>query len=374
MHKDKDTIFDKISAGDALNLRDGGIQQADLRELLSDARMCEIDEFLTQTLETSGVNSALIMQDIVNELGARLGFEVIRGVYRGSRDIVGYDGLWRYNGRSLIVEVKKTDVYGVDLEKLINYGRDVNEARGGNKAYTPERTPVLLVLGKERAEGIESQIRGSRYSEEIRILHVRKLAELAQLKARTTAPGVSKLLKRIFFPMNSINLDGLADLFGDFAASFQWHYANYGESRDNEESKRELDIINSFDSNNGAKVSKFVARPYYSTTNGNRYAFFYCQTSSLEENTNEYRISFHDLSFLNRAEHSFALFMDPHDKQVAIIDGAVVKQSLGEVNKEKDKGLSFWVFKIKWYSEGPKLLKQKTTNILDLEGVYFTDV
>lgn len=59
------------------------------------------------------------MQDIVNELGRRLDFEVENGLYQGRRNAVGFDGIWRLrNETNIVVEVKTTDYVAISLNKL----------------------------------------------------------------------------------------------------------------------------------------------------------------------------------------------------------------------------------------------------------------
>jgi hypothetical protein len=62
----------------------------------------------------------LVLQDIVNEFGQRLDFDVEHGLYQGKKTAVGFDGIWRTkNEPELIIGVKTTDY--VSLDKLANY-------------------------------------------------------------------------------------------------------------------------------------------------------------------------------------------------------------------------------------------------------------
>ncbi|MDX1563655.1 MAG: putative Ig domain-containing protein, partial [Gammaproteobacteria bacterium] len=51
--------------------------------------------FNSGDLESSFSNSGLALQDIVNEVARRLGFDVEPGRYRGKKGEIGFDGLWR---------------------------------------------------------------------------------------------------------------------------------------------------------------------------------------------------------------------------------------------------------------------------------------
>jgi len=64
----------------------------------------------------------LVLQDIVNELGRRLDFDVEDGLYQGKKTVVGFDGIWRHKEQpDLIIESKTTDYVTISLEKLAHY-------------------------------------------------------------------------------------------------------------------------------------------------------------------------------------------------------------------------------------------------------------
>ena len=48
------------------------------------------------------------------------------GLYRGSTTDVGYDGVWRTdNSSSIVVEIKTTDAYRINLEVIPDYRRSL---------------------------------------------------------------------------------------------------------------------------------------------------------------------------------------------------------------------------------------------------------
>src|SRR5262245_42130932 len=103
-------------AGDG-RLRDGNGKSQELRDWLAPIpagrlRRC-VEECLAEPFEAA----PLALQDAANEIGARLGFQVSPGRYRGVRGEVGNDGLWRAeDGFSLLIEVKTTDTYRINLD------------------------------------------------------------------------------------------------------------------------------------------------------------------------------------------------------------------------------------------------------------------
>jgi hypothetical protein len=155
------------SAGDG-SVRDQSPCSDELRAYFSECPVEILFSYAQQCLEKSFLNSGLVLQDIVNEFGRRLDFEVENGLYRGKPSAIGFDGIWRANGEpDLIIEVKTTDYVTVDLEthagykeKLIATGR------------TSKTASTLIIVGREDTGALEAQIRGSRYAWEMRLISI----------------------------------------------------------------------------------------------------------------------------------------------------------------------------------------------------------
>jgi len=103
-------------------LRDGNDTSDEFRTLLrvvpSDLLAHWVDEILAERFEGSG----LALQDIVNEIGRRLGFEVAYGLYRGKAGALNQDGFWRLGPQQgIVVESKSSTTYEVDIAKIAGY-------------------------------------------------------------------------------------------------------------------------------------------------------------------------------------------------------------------------------------------------------------
>jgi hypothetical protein len=101
------TIKQVVSnAGDG-HLRD---QSECSKELCAFLRAVPSDQLFTYArycLEEKFDSGGLVLQDIVNELGRRLDFEVENGLYQGKRNTANFDGIWRSKDQpALIIEVK----------------------------------------------------------------------------------------------------------------------------------------------------------------------------------------------------------------------------------------------------------------------------
>jgi hypothetical protein len=161
------------------------------------------DECLTDSFQDCG----LALQDIVNEVGRRLGLSVINGRYRGAKGEVGNDGLWTLpDGRRIAVEVKTTDAYRMDLDRIASYARELELSQKTQEVYT------LIVVGRSDTGDLEAQIRGSRHAWEMRLISVDALLCLMQLKEELEEPGTLAKIHEILVPREFTKLDGIVDL------------------------------------------------------------------------------------------------------------------------------------------------------------------
>ncbi len=98
------------TAGDG-TLRDDNESSRELRQYLGQVSSELLNGYVEHCLTSSFSNSGFVLQDLVNELGRRLEYEVSDGRYRGTPNQIGNDGLWRDPaGHAIIVEVKTSDM------------------------------------------------------------------------------------------------------------------------------------------------------------------------------------------------------------------------------------------------------------------------
>src|SRR4051812_44431130 len=81
-------------AGDG-KLLDGSLCSDELRTFLSEAPVSCLITSARFCLDNAFTDSGLLLQDVINEIGSRLGFQVERGPYRGSKNKTGFDGVWK---------------------------------------------------------------------------------------------------------------------------------------------------------------------------------------------------------------------------------------------------------------------------------------
>ena len=194
-------------AGDG-RLVDGSECSVELRTFLSQVpseKLAEYAEFcLTSGFEKSGET----LQDVVNELGRRLDFEVTNGRYQGSSNAVGNDGLWLSpEGHHLLVEVKTTDAYRVSLDTIAKYRNSLSDQ---NKIDSS--SSMLLVVGRKDTGELEAQVRGSRHAWDMRLIGVGALIDLVRLKENTEDEATGMKMRSILVPREYTRLDSLIDV------------------------------------------------------------------------------------------------------------------------------------------------------------------
>ena len=109
------------NAGDGV-LRDQSACSAEFRDFLGKVPVENLFGYAGHCLDKGFNRSGLVLQDIVNEFGRRLVFQVEDGLYQGTRKTIGFDGIWRADGEpDLVIEVKTTDSFTVDLDTHARY-------------------------------------------------------------------------------------------------------------------------------------------------------------------------------------------------------------------------------------------------------------
>ena len=82
------------TAGDG-KLRDGSECAIELRKFFSEVDRETLKSYADYCLENSFEFSGFVLQDIINEVGQRFGFDVTHGLFRGRQNKNNADGVWR---------------------------------------------------------------------------------------------------------------------------------------------------------------------------------------------------------------------------------------------------------------------------------------
>jgi hypothetical protein len=195
------------NAGDGL-LLDGNQASVEFREFLTLVPIDSLFAYAHQCLDVPFQKSGAVLQDLVNELGRRLDFEVKNGYYQGRRNAIGFDGIWSFPGEAeLVVEVKTTDAYTFPLETM-------NEYREGLIAQhqISRSASILIVVGREDTGALEAQVRGSRFAWDIRLISVESLIKLVQIRTKSDDLATVRQIHQLLRPFEYTKVDKIIDI------------------------------------------------------------------------------------------------------------------------------------------------------------------
>ena len=196
-------------AGDG-KLKDDSEAQGELRQYLALVESEKLELYVLQCLESDGdfKDSGFVLQDVVNEIGRRLGFKVENGRYRGKSGENGFDGLWNSKSSgSFVVETKTSAAYTIKLETMSRY-RDALVEEGKIKPGAS----ILFVVGRQDTLALEQQIRGSKLAWEIRIISTDALRQLMQVNLASVSEEVEAQIHHIFLPMEYTRVDPIVKM------------------------------------------------------------------------------------------------------------------------------------------------------------------
>ena len=186
-------------------LSDAGQTALAFRDFLNNCKIEQLESFIKQMVTEP--SDGKILQDIVNTIGKKIGFEVLHGLYHGKKNAIGFDGFWSYGDLNLMIECKTTDAYRISTKTLLTYANQLKEEKG--LKLLP---PILLVVGRVDTGDIEAQIRGSRADDQISVIGVESLLSLAKSAVELSGGPLADSLRNILLPRDYTRLDDLSAL------------------------------------------------------------------------------------------------------------------------------------------------------------------
>lgn len=192
-------------------LGDGRLKDNDntFRNFLKKVSNDLLVKYAEECLEKSFQDSGLALQDIVNEIGSRLGFLVTPGIYRGNRYEIGFDGIWKqYDEWSLVIEVKTTDAYRISLDTISQYREHLITSNN----ISESKSSILIVVGRDDTGELEAQIRGSKHAWDIRLISIDSLIKLLHIKESLSDENTAQKVSIALRPFEYTRVDQLIDL------------------------------------------------------------------------------------------------------------------------------------------------------------------
>jgi hypothetical protein len=366
------------TAGDG-KLRDASDCSTELRAYLAQVGSDKLAEYAEHCLTESFSKSGMVLQDVVNELGKRLEYNVANGRYQGTSNEIGFDGLWQSpEGNSLIVEVKTTDAYRISLDTIANY-----RAKLGVAGKIGSQSSVLVIVGREDTGELEAQVRGSRHAWDMRLISVDGLIALVRLRESTESPVAGAKLRSILIPMEYTKLDALIDVMFTAAKDVEGgddpKAPNHGGDQDGAgwqftdpkliQAKREA-IAQAFGDSQSTKLIKKTRATYWDASHTQRIV---CTVSKRYEDkaATPYWFAYHpswDAFLAEGATGHFVLGCMDLDLAFAI-PLEVLREHLDQLNTTmKPDGTNYWHVKVLELGPGRYALQlPKVGSRLDLD-------
>jgi hypothetical protein len=202
------TIEQIVSAAGDGYLRDGSACSDELRTFLTEVPSDALGKYVEYCLSNAFKVGGIVLQDLVNEIGRRLDYEVKNGRYQGTPSHIGYDGLWNApDGNHLVVEVKTTDAYRISLDVIAAYRQKLITV--GELGST---SSILIVVGRQDTGELEAQIRGSRHAWDVRLISAEALLKLLQVKENSNEVETGTKVRSLFAPVEYTRLDRMVDV------------------------------------------------------------------------------------------------------------------------------------------------------------------
>lgn len=352
-------------------LLDGSKCSEQLRSYLALQKPPKLAEYARYCLDVSFNKSGAVLQDVLNEMGRRLGFSVVPGRYTGSVREIGFDGLWIEGDAALVVEAKTTDAYRINLDKVVEYA-----VRAKATGLVDSEPKVLLVVGREDTGDLEAQIRGSRHAWQVRLVSLESLIRLMFVRDEVSAQTFTEKIRRILFPFEYTRVDHIIDLVfatqreveekivesdagldgGDNAGekvSGAWQFTPAGEL----ESKRS-ELLQRFYGARGLTFRRVTRGKYLDDAKNVRVT---CTISKrYERDYQPYWYAFHPawMEFLIEGSEGFLLLgcMDRHEGYA--LPAEFVRSKLDSLNKTEKADRYYWHLALQL--EGGQLLLNMT--------------
>ena len=248
-------------AGDGKLIDNSGTSH-ELREFLREIPIELLIKFGYECLGSNFDQSGYALQDLVNEIGYRLGFSVSPGLYRGREATINYDGMWRSpEGAHIVVEVKTSDNYRIALDKLDSYRHKLINSN----QIPADRSSILIVVGTQETTDLEAQIRGSRQAWDIRLVSFDGLVRLLRLKQSVEESATLRRIRDVLLPQDFTKVDRIIDLAFSAAEDLRLTAVEAAmpeeiSAADQPQSEHKVERVTFHDGVAG-RVSKFLGQP-----------------------------------------------------------------------------------------------------------------
>lgn len=194
---------------------DGSRASEQFREIIEDEQTTteEIEAYLQEAIDGSEQYHNKALQDLVNNIGRRLGFEIEYGVYQGLNDTIGYDGRWISTATDddthLVVETKTNTAYSIDPGQAGGYMAELLDE------HEVDRGQVygLYVIGEGDVETVSQTVLGSQYRDRIRVITAQRLLDMLEIQEDSGLRHDQVV--DVLLPINAVDVGQLVGLIQD---------------------------------------------------------------------------------------------------------------------------------------------------------------
>lgn len=331
----------------------------ELRQHLSDLAFDQLAEHARFCLDQKFDKSGYVLQDAVNEVGRRLGYQVTNGRYSGTTKEIGFDGLWFDGQRHLVIEVKTTDAYRINLDTIGDYAKRIR----AEKALAEADAMTLIVVGRQDTGDLEAQVRGSRFAWSIRLISVDALLKLARLNESVDDPNLVAKIRRVVLPIEYTRVDNIIDLVFETQLETQIQAEISDDEKKLEATdtkpksgksftpdltprplldKKRFDIVTAFFRSRNAEAQRQSRTNFEDPAKGLRVA---CAVSKrYERDYQPYWYAFHPawLQFLEGGKEGYFILGGMDIDEAFAIPVSVVRQNLDNLNRTDKSGHYYW--------------------------------
>lgn len=189
-------------------LRDNSPASMEFRSYLTIIPTQLLIKYCRDCLSESFTDGGIALQDIINQMGTRLNYEVENGLYQGKKNEIGFDGIWRgKDGHNLIIESKTTDAYRINLDTLGSYKQKLIE-----NGLVNINDSILIIVGRQDTGDLEAQIRGSKHAWEMRVISTEAIIDLLNMRETVNDQRILQQINEVLKPLEFTRLDRLVKL------------------------------------------------------------------------------------------------------------------------------------------------------------------
>ncbi len=371
----RDQLEDKqvqqiISFAGEGDLRDGSQASLEFRDFLYHVPSSFLSKYMSQCITSSFGGSGFALQDIVNQIGRRLGFDVTDGRYRGRSELVGFDGIWRYpEGHALVVEVKTTDAYRIKLDSIAGYRKKL-VSKG---EIVEEKSSILIVVGRDDTGGLEAQIRGSRHAWDVRLISLDALIGLLKLKEEVEETETIQRIYALLIPREFTKLDEIIDIV--FTATEEVRPEDIVEEEDKDESPTIKPMA--FNEACISRIEKYLEKSFikrsrttYSTADQTISVICAVSKTYFRGGRNTYWFAFHShqKEFLEGASTGYVAFGCGDEENIILIPFDEYKNLLDGMHTTVKSNRLYWHVNISQDNNDFNLNRKKGENRISLDA------